>query len=119
MPDKITTNDAINIFIIIVATLGAFFGIWIFISVHPRERWIKMMHKHPVLDMDKYYFYYQKATAYRMLFAMHTFFTNTFKVLGATMTFITVYCAIDGNNYITIFYGFCYEPSCYNVNTIG
>ena len=98
-----TTKDTIITFIIIVAVFGIFFGIALFISSYPGKRFINKMHKNPFKDMDTYYFYYQKATAYRMLFLIHTAFDTTFKILGSTMTFITVYCAIDNNEYILLF----------------
>lgn len=98
-----TTNDTILVFIIIVAAFGLFFGIGIAISTYPSKFWISKLHKSPILDINKYYFYYQKATAYRMLYIVHTIFSNTFQILGSTTTFITVYCAIDSNDYILLF----------------
>lgn len=100
---EFTTNDTIIVFIIIVAVFGLSYGLGIIISTYPAKFLINIMHKTPMLDINKYYFYYQKATAYRMLFIIHTGFANTFKVLGTTTTFITVYCAIDSNDYILLF----------------
>ena len=100
---EFTTNDTILVFIIIVAAFGIFYGLGIIFSTYPRKFLINMIHKNPTLNMNDYYFYYQKAAAYRMLFIVHTAFANVFKIMGTTTTFITVYCAIDSNDYILLF----------------
>ena len=102
-PTSFTTNDTILVFIVIVALFGIFFGVGITISTYPGQCWIKLIHKEPMHELNKYYFYYQKATAYRMLFMIHTIFSNTVKITGTTTTFITVYCAIDSNDFILLF----------------
>lgn len=61
------------------------------------------MYKHKNLKGKKYYFYYQKATAYRLLFIVHLLLDKTMKILSATASFITVYCAIDNNDFILLF----------------
>lgn len=100
---EFTTNDTILVFIIIVAVFGVFYGLGIIISTYPGKFLITLIHKSPMLDINRYYFYYQRATGYRMLFIMHTIFANTFKILGTTTTFITVYCAINSKEYILLF----------------
>lgn len=99
---QFTTNDTVRVFVIVVAVLGGIFGSGIMVATYPGKLLIKLIHKKPMKDMDKYYFYYQKATAYRLLFNIHTIFMYTFKTLGSTMTFITVYCAIDKNDYLLL-----------------
>lgn len=97
-----TTNNTAQVFIIIVALLGFVFGGSMMIASYPGKILIGVVHKKPKKDIDEYYFYYQKATAYRLLFNIHVVFMYTFKILGTTMTFITVYCAIDWNDYILL-----------------
>lgn len=98
------TNDTIFLFIIIVVVIfGLVFGGSLIVSTYPSKFFVQRLHQHPMLDINTFYFYYQKVTAYRMLFSIHTIFTNTFKILGSTTTFITVYCAVDSNDYILLF----------------
>lgn len=97
-----TTNNTAQVFIIIVALLGFVFGGGMMIASYPRKILIGVVHKKPIKNIDEYYFYYQKATAYRLLFNIHVIFMYTFKILGSTMTFITVYCAINRNEYILL-----------------
>lgn len=96
------TDNAIGIFCIIVASLAIILGFGILISSYPIRFFINMIYKKPEEEINKYYFYYQKATAYRMLFSIHTTISNTFKIISPTMTFITVYCAMDKNEYILL-----------------
>lgn len=56
-----------------------------------------------VLDLEKYYFYYQKATAYRLLFMNHLIFSKILKVLSTMSTFIVVYCAMANNQFLLLF----------------
>ena len=100
---QFTTYDTIKFFIIIVASVGIFFQILLTISSYPLKKLIGIIHKYPRLNLEQYYFYYQKATAYRLLYIVHLLFGKTMKILSATATFITVYCAIDNNDFILLF----------------
>lgn len=97
-----TTNETILIFVIIVALFIVVFGTLTIISTYPPRKFINIIHKKPTKNIDVFYFYYQKATAYRMLFVVHTLFSNIIKIIGSVTTFVTVYCAIDRNDYILI-----------------
>lgn len=97
-----TTNDTIILFIFIIAILGAVFGISVFISTYPAKFMVKLHCRNSINNIEKYFFYYQKATAYRMLFSVHILMEKVFSITGSTMTFITVYCAIDKNDYILL-----------------
>lgn len=87
-------------FVIVSAVFGGIIGTGIVVSTYPPRMFINIIHKKPMLNIDIFYFYYQKATAYRMLFVVHAIFYHILKVLGSVMTFVTVYCAVDNNNYI-------------------
>lgn len=97
-----TTNDTIRAFIAIVAFIAITYGILIVGSTFPNKYSVKRMYKNAILDIDKYFYYYQRGAEYWKLFMVHTFFSNAIRILGSTMTFITVYCAIDGNEYILL-----------------
>lgn len=99
---EFTTNDTIILFIFITATLGTIFGLSVLISSYPAKFMVRLHYKNPINDIEKYFFYYQKATAYRMLFSVHILMEKFFNITGSTMTFITVYCAIDKNDYILL-----------------
>ncbi len=100
---QFTANDTIKTFIIIVASVGIFFQILLSMSSYPFKKFISIMYKYPKLNLEQYYFYYQKATAYRMLYMAHILFGKTLKILSVTATFITVYCAVDNNDFILLF----------------
>ncbi len=89
----------IIIFLLTVVVIAFPYGIATVISTYPGKFWIKRMYQNPILDDDILYFYYQKATGYRMLFMVHTFFKNVIKIFGTAALFITVYYAVlDGEN---------------------
>lgn len=100
---EFTTYDTIIVFITIVAFVGVITAISLCISSYPFEKLIKIVFKHPNLDLNKYYFYYQKATAYRLLFINHLIFSKTLKVLSTMSTFIVVYCAMANSDFILLF----------------
>lgn len=100
---QFTTYDTIILFIIIVAVVGIFTAISLYFSSYPSKRRINRIFKYPVLDLEKYYFYYQKATAYRLLFINHLIFSKILKVLSTMSTFIVVYCAMASNQFILLF----------------
>lgn len=99
---EFTTNDTIILFIFIVAILSTILGLSVFISANPAKFMVRLHCINPINDIEKYFFYYQKATAYRMLFSVHILMEKIFNITGSTMTFITVYCAIDKNDYILL-----------------
>lgn len=99
---QFTTTETIIAFIIIVAMIAIVYGIKIADSTFPRKSSVKKMYKHAT-DIDKYYYYYERGTEYWKLFMVHTGFSNAIKIIGSTTTFITVYCAIDGNDFILLF----------------
>lgn len=97
---QFTAYDTIIIFIIIVVSVGILTAITLCISSYPFKRLVKMVFKYPVLELEKYYFYYQKATAYRLLFINLLLFSKILKVLSTMPTFIVVYCAMADNRFI-------------------
>lgn len=99
----LSTYNTIRIFIIFVASVTSLMVILLIISSYPFKIIIKTIHKYPILNLEKYYFFYQKATAYRLLFNTNLTFSILTKIIGTTTTFITVYCAIDNNSYILLF----------------
>lgn len=100
---SLSTYDTIKIFIIIVAIIVSLMVILLIISSYPFRIIINTMHKYPTLDLKKYYFFYQKTTAYRLLFNVNLAFSMMLKIIGTTTTFITIYCAIDNNTFILLF----------------
>lgn len=97
------TKDTIVIFITLIFILGIFFGIASLMAGYPCQYFIKVIFKKRKEDIEEYYFYYQKATAYRMLFSIDLFFSNIIKIAGFVSTFITVYCVVDKNDYTLLF----------------
>ncbi len=88
----------IIIFLSTVAIIAFPYGFAAMISTYPSKFWIKRMYQNPILDDDILFFYYQRATSYRMLFMIHTFFKNIIKILGTAALFITVYYAVINEN---------------------
>lgn len=90
-------NGMIETIIIFLATVIAIalpYGLATMISTYPGKFWIKRMYQNPILYDDIFFLYYQRATGYRMLFMVHTFFKNIIKILGTAALFITVYYAV-------------------------
>lgn len=100
---QFTTYITVKYFILIVVSVGIFFQILLAISSYPFKKLIYIVYKYPRLDIEYYYFYYQKATAYRLLFLVHELFRKTIKISNSTSTFITVYCIIENNNFNLLF----------------
>lgn len=65
--------ETIIIFLLTVAVIAFPYGLATMISTYPGKFWIRRMYQNPILDDDILYFYYQRATGYRMLFMVHTF----------------------------------------------
>lgn len=100
---QFTTNFTIILFIIVVAIAGIYTAISLYTSAYPSKKRVNKIFKHPVLDLEKYYFYYQKAAAYRLLFGNHILFSKVLKVLSTMSTFIVVYCAMANNQFLLLF----------------
>lgn len=100
---RLTKYDTIIAFLTFVCIIGASYLVLLLISSFPFKKLISVMHKHPRFELEKYYFYYQKATAYRLLYTTHLFFEKAIKIISSAATFITVYCAIDNNAFILLF----------------
>lgn len=98
-----TTYDTIIVFVIIVAVVGIYTAISLYTSSYPSKKRVDKIFKYPKLDLEKYYFYYQKATAYRFLFINNLIFSKILKVLSTMSTFIVVYCAMANNQFILLF----------------
>lgn len=90
-------------FVLIVAISSLIIMAALLVATYPVKYIVKIVFGNPKLDLMKYYFYYQKATAYRMLFIVHTFINNACIVVGAMATFITTYCAVKNNNYVILY----------------
>lgn len=89
--------ETIVIFLSTVAIIAFPYGFATMISTYPSKFWIKRMYQNPIIDDDTLFFYYQRATEYRMLFMVHTFFKNIIKILGTAALFITVYYAFNND----------------------
>lgn len=100
---QFTTYDTIILFIIIVAFIGILAAITLCISSYPSKGLVNIVFKYPRLNLKDYYFYYQKATAYRLLFMNHLIFSKILKVLSTMSTFIVVYCAMANNQFLLLF----------------
>ena len=100
---QFTAYDTIVLFVIIVAFVGIYVAVSLYTSAYPSEKRIRKIFKHPVLNLEKYYFYYQKATAYRLLFINNLIFSKILKVLSTMSTFIVVYCAMANNQFLLLF----------------
>ena len=98
-----TTYDTIIVFVIIVAVVGIYTAISLYTSAYPSKKRVDKIFKYPKLDLENYYFYYQKATAYRFLFINNLIFSKILKVLSTMSTFIVVYCAMANNQFILLF----------------
>ena len=85
----------ILIFVAIVAAVGLIGFTVLYIATYPSLKSIKKMYKELPLSNENYFFYLQKATAYRNLFTCHLVFNYFVKVLGAVATIITVYFAFE------------------------
>lgn len=94
------SNYTIVAFLCIVGVIAVISLVGLTIASYPPEFFIRFIHKKKLHASDQYYFYYQKATAYRLLSIFHTIFTYGLKVLGTTTTFITVYFALSSSSYV-------------------
>lgn len=99
----ITTQKTIILFLIIIFIFSLLFGISSLIAGYPNKRMVNKIYKRRIEDIENYYFYYEKATAYRMLFSIDLFFSNFIKLSGFISTLITVYCVMDKNDFILLF----------------
>lgn len=86
--------ETIIIFLLTVAMIAFPYSLAALFSTYPGKFWIKRMYQNPILDDDILFFYYQRATEYRMLSMVHIFFKNVIKILGTAALFITVYYAV-------------------------
>ncbi len=99
----VSTNSSlfsVILFVSILVLTGLISAIVLFISMNPSERIIKKTFQNYNTD---FIFFYRKATAYRLLFNAHTFISTALKISNACTTFIVVYCAMVGENYILLF----------------
>lgn len=98
-----TRYETIKTFITLMAIVFITFLILTCCSTYPFKKLVFIIYKYPSLDPITYYFYYQKATAYRLLFSVHLIFDKLIKISNITSTFITLYCAVDNNDFILLF----------------
>ena len=95
-------NSIIFIFCIIVVLFTVISIIVVLISTYPPQFIVKNSNKNSLYELNKYYFYYQKATAYRMLFSGFSIFDSAMQILSVASTFITIYIAIKDSNYVIL-----------------
>lgn len=95
-------NQVIVIFVGIVILFLVISLILIWISTYPPNFIVKKFYKNPLHDIKKYYFYYNKATAYRLLFTNFNIFGSIMQVLTIASTFITVYIAANDSKYVVL-----------------
>lgn len=95
-------NKIIAIFSIIVVSFTVISIIIVLISTYPPKFIVKNSNKNCPYDLNKYYFYYQKATAYRMLFSGFSIFNSAMQILSIASTFITIYIAVKDSNYVIL-----------------
>lgn len=100
---EFSTKDTIALFVLIVSVCSILFGFLSLIAGYPCKKMVYKLYKRNNEDLENYYFYYEKATAYRMLFSLFLFFNNFIKLAGFISTFVTVYCVVDKNDYILFF----------------
>lgn len=97
-----TTNTTVILFTIIFVIFGLVIYISIKNAVPPNNKVIDKYHKIKLLDYNKYFFFYQRGTAYRRLFEIHTAICTVFKSVGTISTFVTVYCVVDENAFVLL-----------------
>lgn len=95
-------NNIIYIFCIIVISFTIISIIVVLISTYPPKFIVKNFNKNSIYEIDKYYFYYRKATAYRMLFSGFSIFNSAMQILSIASTFITIYIAIKDSDYVIL-----------------
>lgn len=95
-------NQIIIIFAEIVAVILVCSLIVLWIATYLPYLLVKRFNKNARYDIDKFYFYYNKATAYRMLFTSFSVFGNVLQVLAIASTFITVYIAVNKSQYVVL-----------------
>lgn len=95
-------NKIILIFVFIVVFFIIVSGIVLLLSTYPPKFIIKAFNRNALYNVDKYNFYYGKATAYRMLFTSFSFFERILQVLTVSATFITVYIAVSDSQYVVL-----------------
>lgn len=103
MTTIVLTNSSllsVILFISMLVLTGLVCAIVLFVSMNPSERIIKKSFQN---YNTTFFFFYQKATAYRLLFNAHTFISTALKISNACTTFIVVYCAMVDESYILLF----------------
>lgn len=95
-------NNIIYIFSIIVVSFTIISIFVVLISTHPPRFIVKNSNKNSSYELNKYYFYYQKATAYRMLFSGFSIFNSAMQILSIASTFITIYIAVKDSDYVIL-----------------
>lgn len=96
-------NNVIIIFVCLVIFFILLSLTVLWICTYPPVLLVKKMYKYPMHDIHKFYFYYNKATAYRMLFTCFNIFGSILQVSAVASTFITVYAAFKATGYVLLF----------------
>ena len=91
---------SVILFVGLMSAIGIVCAVMILVSTKPPKKTVEKYYENFNND---FYFFYMKATAYRMLFNTHTLFSNTLKIANACTTFIIVYCAMIDETYILLF----------------
>lgn len=95
-------NEILMVFTGIVAVFTVISLSVLWISTYPPRFIVKLFQKFPRHNITEYYFYYNKATAYRLLFTCFSIFGSILKVLATASTFITVYVAVNESDYVIL-----------------
>ncbi len=95
-------NGVLIIFVCVIVALMLTTLIALLISTYPPFFLVKRLYRNPLYSMEEFYFYYNKATAYRMLFTGFSVFANTVQVLSIASTFITLYIAVSDTKYVIL-----------------
>lgn len=95
-------NNIIFIFCIVVVSFTIISVGVVLISTYPPQFMVRRFYVNSTYDINKYFFYYEKAVAYRMLFSDFSIFNSAIQIFSVASTFITVYIAINDSEYVIL-----------------
>lgn len=95
-------NNIIIAFVSIVIMFLIISLLVLWIATYPPSFIVKKMYKNSMHNITDFYFYYNKATAYRLLFTGFNVFKSVLQILTIASTFITVYISVEASEYVTL-----------------
>ena len=75
----------------ICAVIGIGISIWLIIINTPRKKAVEKKYQQAMIDFKEYFFYFQKATAYRKLHTSFLALNYSFRTINIISTMILVY----------------------------